>query len=154
MSSYLIRSYKCGVKSNRRSPSVLGFESVSLTNVPWFLRICQGGNFFSCNLFPLVPIIMFNRKLLWSTAKLHSLLTAKQVTYDHETWKYLPQILIWTLCVQSSIKKVCSIEVSYRPNPDFLDAHDKRINSFNRLLCVADLIFVSYLFNTLCFLSP
>ena len=50
--------------------------------------------------------------------------------------------------VQSSIRKVCSTEVSYCPNPDVLDTHNKLINSFSRLLCVVDLIFISYLFNT------
>ena len=57
MSNCQIHSYRCrGVGNLRRHPppSILGFESVALTNVPWFMRTCKGGIRFSCNPFSLV----------------------------------------------------------------------------------------------------
>ena len=52
-----IRSYGCRGVGNWRwhpPPSILGFESVALTNVPWFMRTWEGGIRFSFNPLPLV----------------------------------------------------------------------------------------------------
>ena len=57
MSNCQIHSYRCRGVGNLRwhpPPSILGFEPVALTNVPWFMRTWEGGIRFSCNPFSLV----------------------------------------------------------------------------------------------------